>query len=85
MLVLTRRVKESLRVDADDITVTVLRVRGDQVRFRISSARDLGVYREEIVNELSRAAKHALGCGEVAAWPSRNYFAAAVWINARAH
>ena len=62
MLVLTRRIRESLRVD-DDITVTVLHVRGDQVRLRITSPRDVGVYREEAINELSRAAKHALAAG----------------------
>jgi carbon storage regulator len=62
MLILTRRVLESLRVD-DDITVTVLHVRGDQVRFRITSPRDVGVYREEVINELSRAAKQALASG----------------------
>jgi carbon storage regulator len=59
MLVLTRKVRESLRVD-DDITVTVLHVRGDLVRLRISSPRDVGVYREEVIDELSRAAKNAL-------------------------
>ena len=59
MLVLTRGIRESLRVD-DDITVTVLHVRGDQVRLRITSPRELGVYREEVIHELSRAAKHAL-------------------------
>jgi carbon storage regulator len=64
MLVRTRRVSESLRID-DDITVTVLHVRGDQVRLRVSSARELGVYREEIVNELTEAAKHALSPPEV--------------------
>jgi carbon storage regulator len=59
MLVLTRGIRESLRVD-DDITVTVLHVRGDQVRLRITSPRELGVYREEVIHELSRAAQHAL-------------------------
>jgi carbon storage regulator len=64
MLVRSRRVHESLRIN-DDITVTVLRVRGDQVRFRVTSARDVGVYREEIVNELTQAAKQALSHPEV--------------------
>ena len=59
MFVLTRRVRETLRVD-DEITVTVLHIRGDQVRLRITSPRDVGVYREEVINELSRAAKQAL-------------------------
>jgi carbon storage regulator len=62
MLVLTRRVRETLRVD-DDITVTVLHVRGDQVRLRITSPREVGVYREEVINELSRAAQLALAAG----------------------
>ncbi len=61
MLVLTRRVRETLRVD-DDITVTVLHVRGDLVRLRITSPRDVGVFREEVIDELSRAAKQALAC-----------------------
>jgi carbon storage regulator len=59
MFVLTRRVRETLRVD-DEITVTVLHIRGDQVRLRITSPRDVGVYREEVINELSRAARLAL-------------------------
>lgn len=59
MLVLTRRARESLCI-GDDITVTVLHVRGDQVRLRFTSPRDVGVYREEIVGELTQAAKHAL-------------------------
>ena len=64
MFVFTRRVLESLRINGD-ITVTVLHVRGDQVRLRVTSPRDVGVYREEVVNELTRAAKHALSVPEV--------------------
>lgn len=59
MLVLSRRIHESVCIGRD-ITVTVLHVRGDQVRIRISTPRHVGVYREEIVNELSRAATQAL-------------------------
>ena len=66
MLVLTRRVRESLRIGSD-ITVTVLHVRGDQVRIRVSTPRDFGVYREEIVNELNRAASCALSSSEAIA------------------
>jgi carbon storage regulator len=64
MLVLTRSVGETVRIDGD-VTVTVVHVRGDQVRFRISTPRDVGVYREEVVNELSQAATHALSPNEV--------------------
>jgi sRNA-binding carbon storage regulator CsrA len=40
--------------------VTVVQVRGDQVRFRITAPPDVGVYPEEIVNELNQAAINAL-------------------------
>jgi carbon storage regulator len=66
MLVLTRKVRESVRIGGD-ITVTVLHVRGDQVRIRVSTPRDVGVYRGEIVTELSQAAKRALSSGELTA------------------
>ena len=59
MLVLTRKVRESVRIGSD-ITLTVLHVHGDQVRIRVSTPRDVGVYREEIVTELSHAAKRAV-------------------------
>jgi carbon storage regulator len=64
MLIFTRKVLESLRINGD-ITVTVLHVRGDQVRLRFTSPQDVGVYREEVVNELTQAAKHALSPPEV--------------------
>lgn len=59
MLVRSRRLGESVLI-APDITVTVLQVRGDQVRLRVTAPQDVGVYREEIVNELSQAAINAL-------------------------
>jgi len=49
MLVLTRRVNERI-VIGDDITVTVLEVRGDQVRIGIEAPRDVKVFREEVLN-----------------------------------
>ena len=64
MFVSKRKVNESVRIGGD-VTVTVLRVRGDQVRFRVTAPRDLGVYREEIINELSHAASTALTSAEV--------------------
>ncbi|MFN8105201.1 MAG: carbon storage regulator CsrA [Acidimicrobiia bacterium] len=47
MLVLTRKPNQSINI-GDDIVVTVLEVRGDQVRLGIEAPRHVGVQREEI-------------------------------------
>lgn len=47
MLILTRRVGETLMV-GDDVTVTVLGVKGNQVRIGVNAPKDLSVHREEI-------------------------------------
>ena len=47
MLILTRRVGEGLVID-DDTVVTVLGVKGNQVRIGVTAPRDKAVYREEI-------------------------------------
>ena len=47
MLILTRRVGEVLRI-GDDISITVLSVKGNQVRIGIDAPSDLSVHREEI-------------------------------------
>ena len=47
MLILTRRVGETLMV-GDDVTVTVLGVKGNQVRIGVNAPKDVAVHREEI-------------------------------------
>ncbi len=58
MLVLTRRVSQSI-VIGKDVVVTVLEVRGDQVRIGVSAPRDVDVHREEVFAELQQTNRSA--------------------------
>ncbi len=58
MLVLTRRSSQSI-VIGTDIVVTVLEVRGDQVRIGVSAPRDVDVHREEVFLELQETNRAA--------------------------
>lgn len=50
MLILTRRVDESL-VIGDNVTVTILGVKGNQVRIGVDAPRDVRVHREELAQK----------------------------------
>ncbi|MBN2871957.1 MAG: carbon storage regulator CsrA [Halothiobacillaceae bacterium] len=51
MLILTRRVGETLII-GDDIAITVLGVKGNQVRLGIKAPRDVSVHREEVYQRI---------------------------------
>ena len=51
MLILTRRVGETLMV-GDEVTVTVLGVKGNQVRIGVNAPKNVAVHREEIYDRI---------------------------------
>ena len=53
MLILTRRVGETLMV-GDEVTVTVLGVKGNQVRIGVNAPKDVAVHREEIYERIKQ-------------------------------
>lgn len=53
MLILTRRVGESVMI-GDEVTITVLGVKGNQVRLGFNAPRTVAVHREEIYQRIKR-------------------------------
>lgn len=64
MLILTRRAGETLIV-GDDVSITVLGVKGNQVRLGVNAPKDVSVHREEIYQRIQR--EKSLKSGETIA------------------
>ena len=69
MLILTRRVGETVMI-GDDVTVTVLGCRGNQVRVGINVPKSVAVHREEIFERIK--AEQSGIQGDTASWDGRS-------------
>gem|GEM_PF-1544363 len=58
MLILSRKAGETLNI-GDEVTVTVLSVKGNQVRIGINAPKEIAVHREEIYNRIARENERA--------------------------
>jgi len=63
MLILTRRVGETLMI-GDQVSVTVLGVKGNQVRIGINAPKDVAVHREEIYERIKSEGDDGPAAGE---------------------
>ncbi len=66
MLILTRRVGETVMI-GNEVTVTVLGVKGNQVRIGVNAPKDVAVHREEIYERIKREEDQEAGSGVPAA------------------
>lgn len=70
MLILTRRVGETI-VIGDDVIITVLGIKGNQVRIGINAPKDVSVHREEIYQRIQNEKKETPGAAAPVSAPAQ--------------
>ena len=71
MLVLTRKLNQSIKI-GDDIEITVIEVRGDQIRLGVTAPRDVTVHRREVWDQVQEENKRAAASGNPPTLPPPN-------------
>jgi len=80
MLILTRRINETLNI-GDDVQVTVLGIKGNQVRIGINAPRDVPVHREEIYQRIKREERMNAKAGGADDYSSDHDYRGADYLN----
>lgn len=65
MLILTRRTGETITI-GNDVTVTVLGIKGNQVRIGINAPKDVAVHREEVAERIAQEKNDAAATRQTA-------------------
>ena len=58
MLILSRKIDEKIRI-GDDITISIIEIRGDQVKVGVEAPRNVKVYRQEVFDAIQTENKSA--------------------------
>jgi carbon storage regulator len=58
MLILSRKIDEQIKI-GDNITITIIEVRGDQVKIGVEAPKSVKVFREEVFNAIQKENKAA--------------------------
>ena len=59
MLILTRKTEQQIKI-GEDITLTIIEVKGDQVKIGISAPKDVPVYRKEVFLQIQKENQEAI-------------------------